>query len=234
MLAQAIGMGVGLAGNVFGNVLGESSAQKGLEEQEAELEQGYEKAIDKLMQMYPMLYSNFRAARHWLKKAFQLYKPYRQMGERVLPGLEAKLEPGGALYDWRLKEGERTDAQRMSSMGLYDSGARLELGRRNVNQLTGEETDKSFGRTLQALMLALRGVQGEAGIKSEIGGMRYDVGKSMIPAWMQSAEYLTDIGKIGTGAQQGAMRGNLYQSLGSLPSQIFSMYNAYNQPQPKT
>ena len=167
MLAEAIGMaGSSVAGNILGS---------------GEAESGYEEAIDQLMQMYPMLSNNYSAARKLLKKAFQLYKPYRKMGERVLPGLEAKLEPGGPLYDWRLKEGQRVNEQTMSSMGLYNSGARAELERRNVAQLTGEETDKSFGRTLQALMLALQGVQGEAGIRGKIGDMRYDVGKSMIP-----------------------------------------------------
>jgi hypothetical protein len=86
-----------------------------------------------------------------MKKAWLAGEPYRKAGRKALSQMEA-IQAGtydvspSALYRFRLAEARKGLSRRMAAMGLYGSGAAIERDIDLTGRLTGEETERQYGR----------------------------------------------------------------------------------------
>lgn len=221
-MASAGLIGAGIGASALGNIFGSLAGGEGLSEAMDIFEDYYGKAIDE----YNL---SHRFAKKRYKEIEGMYEPYRAAGLDTLRKFVSTLAlpaSGSPLYQWRSKQGNEAIDRAMASRGLYGSTSSIKA-RSDLNQaLTGEETDKLYGRLQNALqLLGHYGTQGVTGAKEGLLSSRWRKGESLASTYKELASELS-----GLTAQQGAQEGALYSSLGQLPLQGYGLYSMLNSP----
>lgn len=213
--------GGGILSSAAGNIFGSMAAGEGIEDALKVLEEMYGKAQEEIGLSH-------RFAKKRYKEIEGQYEPYRMAGLDALKKLVSTLSMpagGSPLYQWRTTQGNRAIDQAMASRGLYGSDASIRA-RSDLNQnLTGEETDKLYGRIQNAVqLLGHYGTAGTAGAKSGLISSRWQKGQGLSDLYTQLGQLMS-----GLKMEAGANKGGLYSSLGSLPMQGLGMYSILNQ-----
>lgn len=213
-------IGGGVLSSAAGNIFGSMAAGGGIEDALKILEEMYGKAAEELTLSH-------RFAKKKYKEVEGLYEPYRVQGLDALKKFVSTLSMpvgGSPLYQWRSKQGNEAIDRAMASRGLYSSTSSIK-SRSELNQaLTGEETDKLYGRLENALQLL--GHFGTGGVGTAKQGTiqsRWQKGQGLSDLYMQLGQLMS-----GLKMEEGANKGGLYSSLGSLPLQGYGLYKTLN------
>lgn len=212
------GMLAGAAGNIFGAMANDS---------------GIDEAMDLLKEYYGLALEQPNLSHRFAKKQYKqiagLYAPYMAGGLDALKKFSSTLSMpvgGSPLYQWRSKQGNEAIDRAMATRGLYGSRSSIDA-RSDLNQaLTGEETDKLYGRLQNAIqLLGHYGTGGVAGAKQGMIQSRWQKGQGLSDLYTQLGQLLS-----GLQLQKGQNKAGLYSSLGAMPLQGYGMYKTVNSP----
>jgi len=215
-------MGGGMLAGAAGNYFGSQAAGAGIED-----------AIRMLEKYYGMALEQPNAAHRFAKKQYRniesMYAPYRAGGLDALGKYMQTLSMpvgGSPLYQWRSKQGNEAIDRAMATRGMYGSRSSVDA-RSELNQaLTGEETDKLYGRLQSGLqLLGHFGTTGATGAKEGLISSRWNKSNQLSDLYTQLGQLLS-----GLKMESGQNRGGLYSSLGAMPMQGYGMYKILNSP----
>lgn len=213
-------VGGGILAGAAGNFFGSQAAEGGIQDAIKMLEKYYGMALDQ-----PQL--AHRIARRQYKKIEDMYAPYRAGGLDALGKFSQTLSMpvgGSPLYQWRSKQGNEAIDRAMATRGMYGSRSSIDA-RSELNQsLTGEETDKLYGRLQNALsLLGHFGTTGATGAKEGLISSKWNKSGQMSNLYTQLGQLLS-----GLQMESGQNKGGFYSSLGAMPMQGYGMYKILN------
>jgi hypothetical protein len=172
-------------------------------------------------------------------KSIELQEPFRQAGLDVLPGAIAAAKEGYAklpvLVDeafatknglspagqWQLEETQRANANALSARGLSNSGAGLELNRRNTQSIYGQDYADSWQRKIDATKMATGAspLSQAVSTANTMGSSANSAGSSMASNTTQSG-----INQANLQYQGGLATGNMYNTIGGTNAGLASAY----------
>jgi len=212
-------IGAGLGGSLGSTSAGYKAQNKATEQASTFSREGMAKAED--------MYKNATdEQKKYLDQFLGYMQPYIGLGNQALPDyskfltLDPELSP---TYQWQKKHLLSELPKSLAPSGLMRSGVRDQLTAQGIEGLLAGESDKIYGRYMDAINLGYGASGAAGGGIMQAGSNLANLSGNLANVYAQGGENQANIALA-----QGQAKTGLYSNLAQMPFNAFNAYTNYN------